>query len=205
MACDTLFDGTAGKLVAWEGDGTSIHGDFAAVRMEIKHLSFEAQERLPLAASEAEALMRCCTDPVQLLCRSLRITPASFHRFELAAAEPGTPLQLEADVNVCWGPSDAGHHVRPNRTVSFASVAELASALQPCAAAEGVSVFLSPEGPFVGLRRDGAQVVWQQTSLCDAYGSFNQVSWTLFACCSTLCCAAELQLCCAISKRQACC
>jgi len=161
---DAFSGVTGGEMVAWEGDYTNLNWDYAACRMETQSVRFEVTEWLPSAASEAEAGMHCCTDPVHLLCRAMRMAPASCDRFELAVARPNAPLRLEADVTVCWGArtATAVNHARRNQKVSFDSIAELATALRIYAAAEGVSVFSPPDAiseRFVGLLRNGAQGV----------------------------------------------
>lgn len=76
-------------MTTWEGDGTTLTRGFATLRMQTNGLHCSAEER---ARSK-----RYTTDPVQLLCRALRMTPACYRRFEVVAAHPDLQMQVEAD------------------------------------------------------------------------------------------------------------
>ncbi len=151
------FSGTprcvaGGKMLAWGGIGTGLHPDFVALRLEINCLRLMAVEKPPPGVSAAAH--RQCTDPVHVLCRALRLAPATYRRFELAAAQPHAKLQIEAFVSHHY---DGCRDFRNRgRTARFDSVTQLAAAMQRFAAAEGLAVQLSADQLDVVVRRADA-------------------------------------------------
>ena len=88
----------SGKLLAWRGEGTSLPLGFAALRMETFALRCVAME-----AVDSEARRRCTKDPVQLLCRALRMAPTCYRQFELVACQPDSALQITGNIAVFSG------------------------------------------------------------------------------------------------------
>ena len=147
----------AGVLTACKGRGTKLAWGFAALRMHFETLHCAAEEWSP-QASRPDAGNRCATDPVQLLCRALRLAPECYRRFELTAARPDAALRVEANVvlswneNACWDEDDK---VYSRGEASFDSVAQLAAAMQRCAAEEGIEVALTSDDGTIIVRRAG--------------------------------------------------
>jgi len=139
-----------GNMPAWEGRGTNLPAGFATLRMETNLLRVWVTERQPPAGPGSEAL-RDSTDPAQLLCRALRLAPACYRGFELAADQLDKPLEVLGHVSLPCG--DAGSYAWHAATAEYHSIAELAAALQRFASAESVSVQLSPDEQSVIMRR----------------------------------------------------
>jgi len=91
--------------------------------------------------------------PVHLLCRALRMAPASYGRFELATAPENYPLELIGGGTVWVGDQRMPHNFK---TVTLDSAARLGAAMQHCAAAESLSVHMSPDKRRVIVVRIGA-------------------------------------------------
>ena len=84
----------AGRLLDWEGRGTQLPAGFATLRVEASwSLHCWATERVPQPGQQA-AGRRCINNPVHLLCRALRMAPASYRRFELTTVRQQGPLAL---------------------------------------------------------------------------------------------------------------
>ena len=128
-------------MLAWAGRGTSLPVGFAALRLETNWLHCYAEEMMPYTEAEAEAFGS--RDPVQLLCRALRLAPACYRRFELTARHPDAPLEIASAVLCIYGSdqrkSDGG------KAAKFGSVAELAVSMRQHAAAEGLTVQYLPD------------------------------------------------------------
>lgn len=138
-------------MVAWQGGGTQLARGFAVLRLHTNQLHLWAGEGAPHA-------YRCALDPAVLLCRALRLAPASYRRLELAAAQANAPLHMLATMPP-MRPWEVGSGRKRHRGMasSFNSAVQLAAALQLCAAAESVSVHLSPdERTIVICRQDTA-------------------------------------------------
>ncbi len=122
-----------GRMLAWEGRGSGFPLGFAALRVQTNYFSIWATELQPHAAPEA---YRRRTSPVRLLCRTLRLAPVSYRRFELAAKDPAKPMQMFAGVSLTCGEKRGMHRAR----AKFDSIAELAVAMRRFASSEGLSV-----------------------------------------------------------------
>ncbi len=139
-------------MLAWEGHGTTLPAGFAALRLDTNLLRLWVTERQPPAGPGSEAL-RDSTEPAQLLCRALRLAPACYRGFELAADQLNEPLKVFGHVSLPCG--DPGSYAWHAATADYHSIAELAAALQRFASAESVSVQLSPDEQSVIMRRSG--------------------------------------------------
>lgn len=139
-------------MVSWEGTGTELTHGFATLRMQTNHLQCCALESV-----HGETYT---TDPVQVLCRAMRLAPACYRCFKMEAMQAHSSLQVEAEVTVVFCPDDEdgnscddydtegadddGIRRLHRELVSvFDSIAELAAAMQQCTAAEGLRVSLS--------------------------------------------------------------
>ena len=142
-----------GRMIAWEGPGTNLPADLAAFRAVTNDLTISAKVLLPHAAPDLlEALKVCSETAVQLLCRVLRLAPASYRRFELEAEDPGNPLVINVGLQLWCG----GQKTEPSvASASFDDAAGLAAAMQQHAAAEGLSVDVSPDMDSVIICRAG--------------------------------------------------
>ena len=91
--------------------------------------------------------------PLQLMCRALRLTPACYSYFELSAANPHAPVHIEARVSL------SGWYSGPNSVegaVSFDSIAELATAMSQFAVMEGLRMRMLPGARGIVLQRANA-------------------------------------------------
>ncbi len=79
-------------------DGTVIARDFTMLRMQTNRVLILLLERLPLVGPEAVG--HCTVDPLQALCRAMRLAPPGYRCFEWTAAKQGAPLHVQADVVV---------------------------------------------------------------------------------------------------------
>jgi hypothetical protein len=89
-------------------------------------------------------------DPVQLLCRFMRLLPGSWQRLEVETPSAETPVQLSAQkqtLRVITGEREKAEVVR------FCGMTELTAGLQRVAAAEGVIVSCSADGHSITLTR----------------------------------------------------
>ncbi len=148
-------------VVAWEGCTTSIPQGFATLCLETNGLHCKFDRGLALTGTEAQT---CCTaDAVHLLCRALRLAPKSYRHLELEADHPRARLTLTGDVLMPRDDDepDPAFHVES----IYHSVAELAAAMQQFAAAEGLSVHVSPDECSIIVSRVGDQL---HGSLADA-------------------------------------
>ena len=148
MVLTSIVANAAGGMHTWEGRGTKLPLGFSALRMEANYLHCWATERRPYPGHAAET--RCLTKPVHLLCRALRMAPACYRCFELAAAYTERPLDIAGDSTVYAG--DARRRYREDSAV-FDSIAGLAAAMQLVAPAEGLSVLLSPDERTIIVHR----------------------------------------------------
>jgi len=141
-------------MIDWVGQGTNLPAGFAAFRVETNDLHASAR------------VMRDPTDKrtdsaVQLLCRALRMAPGSYRRFELAAADSHKPLVIDADPMMLEGYPAGTWNVVPSHDVApaaFQNVSGLAAAMQQYAAAEELSVGVSPDLRSVVICRAGDQL-----------------------------------------------
>jgi len=140
-------------MVAWEGHGTHLPPGFAVLRMETGQLRCQATEWQLRAGPGGSEAVRRSTDPAQLLCRALRLAPASYSGFELMATGADKPLKLFSEVSLICGAAELGHAV----VAAYRSIAELAAALQQFASAEHVSVQLSSDEQSIVMRRNGQE------------------------------------------------
>jgi len=129
-------------MLAWGDQGSRLAEDFAALRLETSWVRLLTVEQLPAGGSKAD--WSPCTDPAQLLCRALRMAPASYCHFTVAALRPGGRLRIEAAVHCDWE-ARALQRDRRGTTTSFRSVGQLAAAMQRFAAAERLTVHLSAD------------------------------------------------------------
>ena len=135
--------------MAWEGLDTNTAEGFDALRFVTNRVQCVAER----ASAGSEATAHRTLHPLQLLCRALHLAPPSYHRFELAAAQPDEPLYIQADTTLTW-PDRTGYQRRCcGRMLGFDSVATLAVALQPIAVAEGLRLHVLGEGGLVVLSR----------------------------------------------------
>jgi len=141
-------------MVAWEPCTTAFPQGFTALRLEANRLSWLASERMAHVGSEAQ---RACTGNAgQLLCRALRLAPACYRQFSLAAQpRKGPRMQLEIRDNLLDEPGGYGHEYS---ATDFDSVAGLAAAMGQFAPGEGLSVQLSPDASCVIVRRIGVEL-----------------------------------------------
>ena len=138
-------------MVDWDGDGTALEWGFAAVRMESNRVRCSATERLPQA--DPQSAGRCTVHPVQLLCRALRLAPACYRRFELVAAQPEAPLQIDSSVHLSW--AGGVETVQGNGSASFDSVNELKAAMRRFVKEEKLRLVRSPGEHIIVVRRSG--------------------------------------------------
>ena len=130
-----------GSTAGWDDYSTNLEPCFAGLRM--------AANRVQLSILRCPQFNHRSTDPLRLLCCALRLAPERYRQFELAAARPNAPLQLEAEV---WA-GQADTKIPFRNVMSFDNVAELAAALRPSAIKEGLSVRLSANAQIVTLSR----------------------------------------------------
>ena len=83
-------------MLAWGDEGSRLAEDFAALRLETSWVQLQTVAQPPAAGSKAD--WSPCTDPSQLLCRALRMAPASYRQFTVAALRPDGRLRIEAAV-----------------------------------------------------------------------------------------------------------
>jgi len=133
--------------MSWD-NGCELTRGFTTVRL----LTNRLQGRVEEGRSQSG---HCTADPVQLLCRMLRMAPASYRRFELAARRPDAPLQIQTSVTVQGGDLSREKVFR-SKLVSCDGAAELAAALQLCAQTEGLTVRVAPDERYVLLCRADA-------------------------------------------------
>ena len=139
-------------MSGWQGDGTDLARGFSTIRMVTNQWECSAKEGPPLAGSAATACDAVGIHPLQLLCRSLRLAPTSYRRYEIAARSY-TPLIVAADLRA----DGDGNQANPRKVAGFHSVAEFAVALRPSATKEGLSVQMLAHEQIVVLSRDGAE------------------------------------------------
>ena len=137
-----------GEMLNWEGCGTRLPPGFTTLRTDTNFMGCWAMERTP--RPEPAAAGRCIKNPVHLLCRALRMAPASYRRFELTATEP--PLHVFGGGIIYVGNQKTLHE---DRSVTFSSIADLANAMQRYAAAESLSLHLLPEERSIVISRIG--------------------------------------------------
>ena len=131
----------------WDG-GSELARGFATLRLQTNRLQGRTEEQQCQSGHRT-------TDPVQLLCRMLRMAPACYRRFELAARRLDAPLQIQASILVVGG--DWSHErLFRSKIVSCDGVAELAAAMRPCAQTEGLTVSVAPDEQSVILCRADA-------------------------------------------------
>jgi len=73
---------------------------FAGLRIRAAQLRLDADEWLPHELEEGGSTG---PEPAQLLCRALRLAPASYQWFELAAVKPGAVDAIGKDVHALGG------------------------------------------------------------------------------------------------------
>ena len=135
--------------------GTNLAWGFQVLRMETNWVQCLVKERVPEAGSEA--IRRRTPDPLQALCRSVRLSPSGYHSFVYAAIELGTPLYVQANVILfCCTTTHYREKTLCGRVAGFDSVAELADALCPYASEEGLSVDLSPDKRVIKMSKESA-------------------------------------------------
>ena len=143
-----LFRADGDKLAS-AGCGTNLPMGFTTLRVETNQLHCYATGR-PQQAEPAEAQGLLDRNPVQLLCRALRLAPACYRRFELAARHPDAPLQLSGAAVVVRTKQQPQ---RSRGDVTFGSAAELGAAMRQCAAAEGLAVHVLPDERGIAICR----------------------------------------------------
>ncbi len=132
-------------MLAWEGEGTALPLGFDVLRLETNWLYCGVDERLSRAGSEAESSQ----DPVQLLCRTLRLAPASYQRFELKEASPDRMLEVHSTINLSCADSSQSH----SGTANFQSIAQLAAAMQRFASIEELDVCFASDVQTIVVHR----------------------------------------------------
>ena len=141
----------AGRMLAWDARGTRLPLGFTALRMQTNWLQCWAVARLPHTEPAAEG--RCLNHPVHLLCRALRMAPACYRRFELAAAEH------DAKVHILGGGTihmDGKERTHRGTATTCRNLSKLASEMRRYAAAEGLSVHVLPDGCSIVVHRVGS-------------------------------------------------
>ncbi len=141
-------------MLAWEACTTQLPLGFTALRLESSCLFCSAEEGLAHAGTQAQ---RACTgNAVHLLCRALRLAPASYRRFSLAADEPNAQLTVTGGVSVTDHDGDEpGAASASHAALQFGSIADLAVAMGQFAAAEGLEVQLLLGESCMLVRRSG--------------------------------------------------
>ena len=137
-------------MLAWGDNGTRLPEGCAALRLETNWVRLLTVEQLASAEPNPDRLP--CTNPAQMLCRALRMAPASYRRFEIAVAWPDARLEVEAAVFRHWDHRD-DQKDRRGTVASFSSAAELAAAMQQYATAERLTVHLSADQQDIIVRR----------------------------------------------------
>lgn len=149
---------TGAEMAELEGeDSTELSWGFTTLRMETNWVQLLLRERLPLATPQAdERRAGPLVDPLQALCRSLRLAPTSYRRFEWAPAQLGAPLQVETDI---FDSRDRDYFASSphSRVTCSKSAAKLAAALRPFANAEGITVDVMLEDQVVVLSRNSSE------------------------------------------------
>ena len=135
-------------MLSWEGRGTRFPLGFTTLRIEANALLCVAMERTPQAG--VAVAKRCVKNPVHLLCRALRMAPASYRRFELTATRQHLPLHIIGGGHMSVG--DRMTRVK-GRSVTFDSIADLAVAMRQYAAAESLSVHVLPDERSIVIDR----------------------------------------------------
>ena len=140
--------------MAWEGIGTKLPQGFTALRLHTNRLLFWAEEWTQCAGPWTPF-----PEPAQLLCRALRLAPASYRCFELTPAHAAAPLQTVAKM-VRHHDGTTVHLVTEapmltKKAASFSGVVELAAVLERYAATEGLSARLSSDVRSVVIWRAG--------------------------------------------------
>ena len=107
-----------------------------------------------MAHVDSEAQRSCTGNAGQLLCRALRLAPAGYRQFSLAARK-GPRMRLKVMHNLL---NELGVYAHEYSATDFDSVAVLAAAMGQFAAGEGLSVQLSPDASCVILRRIGVEL-----------------------------------------------
>ncbi len=120
------------------------------MRMRANTLCCWAEEWMTHSGVESDG--RCTTDPVQLLCRALRLTPVCYRRFEIAAAQPDAPIVVKSEVFLCW-PDEREHR---SKSASFEGLAQLEAAVRREATKEGLCSRLSPDQRSIVVHRADA-------------------------------------------------
>jgi len=134
---------------AWEDYETLLDQRFVAARLETNWVQCSMKSSMWLPG--IEVVHRRIVEPVQLLCRTLRLAHISCRRFELTAAQPGAPLNIEADVAVYQD----GELIQFREVASYDCVAKLAAAKRPFAVQEGLTVSFLADIEVIVLSRDG--------------------------------------------------
>ncbi len=148
-------------MLAWEGPGTNLPANFAALHLETNELQISAEVRLPHAGTDSADADRVRAETaVQLLCRALRLAPEHYRRFELAAENTDRPLQIGIVLSLVCGVVDTEEDdsdIDPADIdpAEFDDAAGLAAAMQQYAAAEELSVDVSPDMDSVIVCRAG--------------------------------------------------
>ena len=138
-------------MAAWKGRGNVLPQSFAALRVETNQLWIQSHERF--SGPDAHTCqLHSATDPVQLLCRAVRLAPACYRRFVWTAADPAEPLHVNAAVRLSLDGMSAGRH--PSTTATFECVKHLDAAVQQCAIEEHVNVSVSPDERSIVIIRD---------------------------------------------------
>ena len=134
-----------GRMVAWSSPGTRLPQGFVTLRLRTNTLKCCAVE-------EFRTDGRYTTEPVQLLCRVLRLAAESYRTFEIRPAEPDVLLHVEADVSLFV--DEDTEIQRCHSTKSSYTFGELAAAMKRCGAAEGLIVVSLPDQGITVRRAD---------------------------------------------------
>ena len=147
MTCSAPAFAADGRMLAWEGVGSDLPLGFTLLRLETNALYCGAVEQLPGSGTEGKFPM----DPVQVLCRALRLAPPSYSHTELKTAYPGKRFEVWSDLALlCTNSENSGP-----RKAKFESIAELAAAMQHFTSVEKLEVCVAPDGQTVVAQRIG--------------------------------------------------
>ena len=160
----TLASVADGAVLAWEGTYTSLPLGYSVLRIQTSSLLCSAKQ--PQEDTEHDAvLVHYAGDPVQLLCRALRLAPECYQCFELAPKYSTQPMHFKISGAVSIESED-GQDLLDGGELSLDSVAELAAAMQHFADVENLRVHMSPDEQTIIVVRvsnevpGGAADVW---------------------------------------------
>jgi len=157
-----LFMFADGGLTAARGPGTSLPPGIAGIRAQTNRFECRVDEWLP-----AEGRRGYPEDAVQLLCRTLQLTPAWYRQFQLTHHRPDKPLELTGRV---WLAVANRQTLVEYPAMEFDGVVELAAAMQRFAHTETLSLYVgSSSYRSIFIQKTGGDLpVW--CCHCEAHG-----------------------------------